>query len=116
MIVLTFIFTHENNEILKTYTNPLKEAIRQSLPTKLNPTKSYQQPLPLSSLKYVPRRAHPRKLKYSQLKIKEIPHWISCPDAETENGIWSVAVTLNEVDYALVLAASIKVQNIQQPC
>ena len=112
MIVLTFIFTHENNEILKTYTNPLKEAIRQSLPTKHNPTNRNQ----LSSLKYVPRRAHPRKLKYSQLKIKEIPHWISCPDAETENGIWSVAVTLNEVDYALVLAASIKVQNIQQPC
>ena len=57
----------------------------------------------------LPRRHHQFKLKKSQLKVKKIPQWTSCPDADTSDGIWSMAITEREAMYAAVLALSIKV-------
>ena len=59
----------------------------------------------------IPSRPHPRKLKKSQLIVKKIPRWRSCPGAQTTAGIWSMAATDTEAIYAAVLAMSIKVWN-----
>ena len=110
MVLLTITLIHENGLLqsyprlsailyasIQNYQMPFQDALNQSSPSMNIFEES------------IPRRSHPRQLKYSDLIIKEIPDWISCPDAVTDVGIWSVAVAEIEVDYALVLAASIKV-------
>ena len=71
-----------------------------------------QPTITIEKMKSLPKRRHPLKLKASQLKIKKIPQWISCPDAQTVAGIWSMAITETEAKYAAVLAFSIKVSSI----
>ena len=63
----------------------------------------------------IPRRPHPRKLKKSQLIVKTVPHWRSCPEAQTTASIWSMAATDTEAIYAGVLAMSIKVRSNKYP-
>ena len=77
-----------------------------SLNVEIQPTFTVKQ------IKSLPKRRHRLKLKASKLKVKKIPHWISCPDAQKDAGIWSMAITESEAKYAAVLAFSIKVVDL----
>ena len=46
------------------------------------------------------------------MSVKKIPHWISCPPAETVNSIWSMAANDHEALYSSVLAVSLMVWNM----
>ena len=55
----------------------------------------------------LPRRRSNYTIHRQDMEVRKVPHWTSCPPANTSSAIWSMVASEAEARYSLVLGMSI---------